>query len=129
MGLQVFDETQPINRADEWDSGNSPGSHNFTAGSVQTWRVDSIICVNNDVIDHTLGLLMQVNGNPAQLGTLTIPAGAGYTTGPATDVYAYFFGTRVIQLVLQPGDSFQFSIAEAVTGSNEVDLVIFGGLV
>jgi hypothetical protein len=127
MGLQIFNETYPVNitRAIVAASGIAPlDSNNSGVGAC---RIDQVWAANNDVIDHVVGLHYYQGGSNFRIGGVNVPAGAGFGATTGIELISAIMGLLNTGIVLQSADSLGVNVDVVMTGTSRITLVMFGG--
>lgn len=128
MPLQQFDE-RVVNVTNFWFDDTAtpllPGSMGLAIGPDQ--RFDVIMAANNDTINHIVGFTFVANLTRGVIGSVTVPAGAGYGAVPPVDVLAAMLPTaQPFLLVESNGDRFCF-VGETINTGKIVSLYLQGG--
>ena len=90
-------------------------------------RVDAIVATSTDVVDHYLTLSYNNVTATGSLGTVKVPAGAGYGAVPAVDVIAGLPASIQTNLTFGLGSILYGFLDTAVTAAFEVDVTAVGG--
>ena len=127
VSLQAFDETQPILGVTQFTNATGTGSQAVWASSTAAYRIDNILAMNNDTIDHVVNLYLHVSGSDYLIGSANVPTGTGTAGTPAIDVLAAALPAAVVGLPIQSTNGIYAAMAVAVTSGHQVNLAAVGG--
>jgi len=129
MGLTTFDETA----AEVWSWLLVPASGTGFIALVPTdvfdRRVDSILVSNRDGIAHVINLSLIVGSSRTQLGSVSVPAGAGYAGTPSVDILPTSLPATQVGLVVPGNYALNFNVSVAVVATFDMSVTAFGGRV
>lgn len=129
MGLSQFDEVQPLQQNLRADNSWGTTPTNTANIPVGRYRIDGILLTSNDVIAHDVDFYYATSGAVREIGSVAVPAGAGYGATPPIDALPLLLGTSTWQLVLPAGDLVLISFEVAITSGQFVDITFFGGAI
>lgn len=128
MGISIFDETLADSNPVVFDDGNSPGVLTLTPNDKTLRRVDTILAVNNDTIDHEVSLRINIASAFYWLGSVVIPAGAGFAGTPSIDLLAACVPPTQLGLNLFSFNYLEVDCLVALSSGKGVWITAFGGL-
>ena len=103
MGVSIFDERTPLAFWMSIDNTTGIGHVPLNPADVRDQRWDAIIASNNDTIDHVVIFTINNDLPNVAFGSVTVPAGAGFGTGPAIDCVAALPTAAVAGIVVPAG--------------------------
>jgi hypothetical protein len=128
MGLQLFEERQPMTTSFEFVAATALTQNTMALPTDTQMRVDSLTAINNDVVPHNVRVILSPNiGVGGDLGVAMVPAGAGYTLGPPVDLLAVMQPNNP-WLAMDRADALLVAVQEVVTLTNHVVVTARGGL-
>jgi len=129
MGVSIFDEKAAIVTGTNFAGAALATPQTITPFAQWNMRLDKLIVSSNDVIAHELTLEVRNDGAPAIVGTVHIPAGAGYSAAnPAIDLITQLpvLGDG---LNFYNGGAFWVSDPVAITLTFHITILSVGGLI
>ena len=87
-GTASFSELYPLNVTAILNAASGILPVILSGGPPPMMRVDQMIASQNDVVDHVMHVILYDGVNISELFNVTVPAGSGFGTIPATDVLA-----------------------------------------
>jgi hypothetical protein len=129
LGKQVFDENYGFNAQAEITSGSGTGTINLIANVPTDVRIEQITATNSDSIDHVLDVLVNIGGSYKQLGSVNVPAAAGYGLTPNVDVLAAILKGNYTSMLLIAYNNMGVASEDVVTSPETMVVTLFGGLV
>jgi len=126
VSLQRFDEQTATISVGQIPAGDTSAYNTISAG-LKGGRLDQLYLSNNDVIGHVIQLILNDEfGHLAVLGMVNVPSGAGYTAA-SVEAVSSIQPTGEDGFVLQNAAVVQIQCLVAVTLTNQIDWVAFGG--
>lgn len=128
MPLQQFDERAIVWQSHQFTDVATPGAWVTTAGAVVgDYRLDTLQAVNDDTIDHIVGVDW-INGNGTTLaGSVTVPAGAGIGAVPPVDLLAAILPAGLHYMYLINSGNVGLAVMEAINTGKHVTITGQGG--
>jgi hypothetical protein len=127
VGFSIFDERVAIQPAATFESADGVINETIIQGSRNGVRLDSLQATNSDAIDHELGFQLNASGYAVEMGTVNIPAGAGFGGVPPVDIMAAIAPTQIGGIIITKDWSFVVENLVAVVFPNKVSVWAFGG--
>lgn len=128
MAFSTFDENLALSAAAFFNSGSSPGIATMINPTTRGFRLDTIMAVNEDVVDHVVSFLTDNGGGAVRIGSATIPAGAGFLGAAPVDVLADLLPATTNGLVLAGLFNLEVYCETAVTLTNKLTIFAMGGI-
>lgn len=128
MSTQIFDEFAPFNGRQSWGNGDTGGSLTILSAQPTKCRIDRMVFSNSDVTDHSIIIRVNTAGGVSPLGTVTVPAGAGYVGVPPVDAVREILGEETDGLAFTATDQVVGEILDDPAGVTTVQCLWFGGL-
>lgn len=126
MPINAFAEVSPILATVVFVPADGTTSKTLQASQPTTWRLDTIICVNDDAIAHVVNLnLIDATGGAHGIGSVQVAANAGTGTTPSVDLLGTLFPADQVGIAFPAGWSIQASLSVAAVVA--VGLVGYGG--
>ena len=127
MGLSFFDEQRPVQQVNKIDA--AVGTALVVAWNEEPFpsRVDWIIVANSDVIPHVVDVWYNKSSYGVLVGSVSVPAGAGYGGSPSIDLLAAMMAVPFTGLLFDNNGSLSYSVEVAVTAAFTVTLLTIGG--
>ncbi len=127
MGVSIFDEILPFRNCNIIDDNPVDQPIFIASAQDRAARVDLVIFASTDVIDHNVQLSLQVGGTVAIIGTVVVPAGAGYVGVPSVEAIAHLPLAAQGGVLVMAGDFLYAQTLEAVTATKQLTMVMLGG--
>jgi hypothetical protein len=128
MGWTIFDEAVPVTYGKIFAGAGLASMQAASPPAERNYRVDRIIFTSNDTIDHELTVDVNNDGQAVVVGTIHIPAGAGYSAAiPAVELFAElpYLGDGV---AFWNGGNFRIMDAVAISSTKSIQVCAIGGL-
>jgi hypothetical protein len=127
MSLEKFDERAPLNESATilLADGTNPKTI-FTAGGSGV-RVDDLIVTNSEGATKDLAIYLGIDASLLTLANWTIPATAGSGSVAPSQVPTAQWPANQTGWVMAPGNTLKCALAAAMTGSNELRILVLGG--
>jgi hypothetical protein len=129
MGFSPFDEREYSSNQYYADNSTGDTFYYLAGNTVMVERVDAIVVTNTSTSDQILELGLKPGGVVYPLGQVTIPALAGTPGVPPVDLVAALAPPSIGAFIVQRGATLQLRQVAALTGSDVVTAVTFGGLI
>lgn len=132
MPLQEFDEQVPVNLICVFNDAWNPAiGFLFAFPIARTQRWDLVLGSNCDAVDHDVSVHVydEQDAYRKPVGSVTIPAGAGYGAVPPVDVLGQLLAATGRGLVLANGHGLELFIDAAPGTGNVVSVWVQGGYV
>jgi hypothetical protein len=129
MGFSQFDEREYSSNQYYADNSTGDTFYYLAGNTVMVERVDAIIVVNTSASDQIVELALTPGGVAYPIGQVTIPALAGTAAVPPVDLVALLAPPSIGAIIIQRGATLQLRQVAALTGSDVVSAVTFGGLI
>jgi hypothetical protein len=128
LGIQSFDIHDTFNIATYIDVGSYSDTMTLFNALTRPYRIDQILVSSDDTVDHTFTYIMSPpDSGSASLGTVTIPAGAGWDPAiPPIDLLPALCPT-LDHISLIPGDQPECIIGTVISGGKSVRVAFIGG--
>jgi hypothetical protein len=129
MGLSQYDERSPA-----WQQGSLTIASGTTVVDMFTptgsaVRVDAVLVSSTSLTPQIVDLwLTRYDGN-GLVGSVSIPAGAGFAGVPIVDLIASIAPAAIGALVLLTGVGLGVGVEVALTGSDTLGVQVLGGYV
>jgi len=130
MALTVFDETEPYVYLQAVAAVDTPTTPGLASGNTRTLRIDRLQISTDDTADVLVFLeLDDQAGTIAQLGSLLIPAGAGFDPAvPSVDLLTSA-GLAGVGLAMRGDMRVRVNIPSALTATKTLWIVGLGGFI
>jgi hypothetical protein len=129
MGLSIFDESVPVINYVEVNNAAGTSYVNVNTTYPFPLRIDSLICSNDDSVDHYVQVAASNGSFDASYGTVHVPAGAGRTNVPAVDAVAILAPTTLQGFILPAFFQLAVRTDVAVNSPNVLYFTAVGGFV
>jgi hypothetical protein len=127
MGVQQYDENSGLIVQYGFAAADGTGLVQLLSNLQVAARADQITAINGDSIDHHAQVVLTSGGTPFALGSVTVPAGAGYLGVPNVDLLTPLLRSPQVGVVIPYDMDLGVQLEEAVTGSNVVAVTVLGG--
>jgi hypothetical protein len=127
VGLSIFDESQPLNLGLILNAASALAPQGFAVVTYLNSRIDALICVNTDSIDHEVTLTLSNFPSNTMIGRATVPAHAGMGTVPTFELLAAILPSGFQYIALNANTSLLFNLSVVMTGSTELHITPWGG--
>lgn len=130
MTIQEFDERVPLNLIAYLDENWNPASgYQFSFPNDRNARFDYILGFNKDTVGHivTFKVWDQQDGAKKFIGSVTLPAGSGFTTLPPVDILAQLLATTNRAIVMLDGQPVEIFLSAAPAAGTYVSVWVRGG--
>ena len=127
MGLSVFDERAPM--LGKYDLLPADGTNNVVIHAVHATaaRLDALIISNNDTIAHVISVSLRSGAAYYTVGTVSVPAGAGFAATLPVDAMATLAPASLGGLYIPPGFEVTVAAVVAVVATHYMYIVGMGG--
>jgi len=128
MSVTLLDEREPILVGLNFDSTNSPGTLPLFVADLLIRRIDNVVAINTDAIDHVIEVDVTDGATIFYEGSFTIPTLAGSAGNPAIDanpgtMLGIMGGTNI-----PAGWTIEMKCLVAVGAGKIVSITGYGGL-
>src|SRR5260370_22008797 len=124
MSNQQFAETTPSVAGQTFVAADTTAVKTlYQPQSAIGGRVDSILCTNSDVIDHYVAVYLNTPSATTRIGSVKVPAGAGFGAVPSVDLVSGLPVTNVLGLLIRATGLVALSMEVAVTAAFVVTAV------
>ena len=129
MGLQQFDEVEPISVNALMFHGSAVTPIDLFPADNLRRRVDAILCASDDTIAHVVNLYIGVGGFVPLFVSFNVPAGAGFGGVAPSDLLSLLPASLQGGFSIPANVHIQVACAVDVTGSAGVVVFGLGGYV
>jgi hypothetical protein len=129
MGLSQFDERVAVTNGVELLLANGLTTVPVMVGSGAGSHIDLLLAANSDAIDHVVIIYTDASSVPTPIGSVNVPAGAGWTALSAVDLLAAIVPPYQTGLMVQPTVGLYVSVVPAMVGAAALDVTCFFGQV
>lgn len=129
MGLAIYDEKTPFINTNVTVPAFGTDWITLTPETGPNLRIDSVLASTNASVNQTVVLAVQSGTDYLVIATITVPAGAGYGTGPRIECLVDAAPQPVGGVVLPYQYNLAMKMAEAIPTDAKVDVVVVGGYV
>src|SRR5712671_365909 len=127
MGISQFDERRPWSQRAIVDNSAGVGLTTVALASFGMARIDVLLAVSNDIIDHVVEVHFGTSAGDAVIGSFTLPAGRGTDGTKAMDVLAECSPATLVSLPLDEGEELDVLMQVAVTIGQTITVTSVGG--
>lgn len=124
MGFAQFDEQKLMSVYQILDDTTTPGEYTFFQSQPFGARVDSLLCLSTDTVDHTIGLAIHLDGYSLLLGQVLVPAHAGSLGIPGVEMITEITSPLMGCILLF--DGFQLAMVLDATPNAGKQVAIWG---
>lgn len=127
MGFQVYDETAVLNLNRLIVPADGTALLPLVPAASVSRRIDAILAANRDTIDHVINVQMTVGAVVTEIGSVTVPAGAGYAGVPTVDLLGSGFPATQAGVTLIGTSLIGVQLPVAVVATFDVSVTAVGG--
>jgi len=127
VGLTRFDMVWPISHAQYFTDSDTTDSALLIESVDRPILIEHIFVSSNDSVDRVVQISQNVNGSAYPIGSITVPAGAGFGGVRCLDVIQHLVDPAIDGYVLKPGDSLRGAMEVTMTAGKVINFVSTGG--
>jgi hypothetical protein len=128
ISLQQFNETQPVLQSTTFTSADTTVAKSILSTANGPQRIDDIVLCSNDTAAVNFDLYLRIGSTSTFLGSVTVPAGAGFAGVPPILFFYQLNITDYMGLNLA-GNMTLFGGCEAtMTAAKTLTCTVFGGI-
>jgi hypothetical protein len=127
-GLAQFNEIAPYGTNVVLSNASGTSEVTLVSSNVARLRIDAIVCTNTDTVAHVLDIKLQYVASHV-IGSVTIPAGAGYGAVPSIEVVQALNLPNVPGFILPATCFINVQLEVTLTSGKVVELCAIGGYV
>ena len=127
MPLSIFDERSALVAGLQLILASGTSDNLIIDTGTQDRRIDSIICTSTDTIDHDVQIKVNYTSGPQVIGSVHVPAGAGYGGVAAVEGMLTLSVSPIAGILLGPGSQLFVRALVPVTTALAVDVLVQGG--
>lgn len=129
MGIAQYDETAPFVATGSIDNGDGTSYVYISDAQLVNVRLDGVVCLNSDTVDHVVNLAMTSTGGSVELGGVNVPAGSGLGGLAVVDLVPELAPAAIGGFLVPAGYRMQALCAVAVTAGKLVTVNCLGGYI
>jgi hypothetical protein len=127
MGLSTFDEKDMFVVQGGLNNASGTGPIAFVGALTRDYRIDSLICVSNDTVDHDVYVYRTFGGVTNILGSTHVPLGSGLTSLPVVELITPTMMGSIGGIFMPIGATLQIQVIVAVSSGKNLYVSAQGG--
>jgi hypothetical protein len=129
VGISQFDEVAPFIAAGTLQLGDGTGYKAISVVQPTALRLDGIVCLNSDTVDHVVNIALKSAGQEVELGGVNVPAGSGLGGLAVVDLVPSLAPAAIGGILVPPGWYLEALVSVAVASGKSVTVNAFGGFI
>jgi hypothetical protein len=126
MSLQVFDGAAPLLQTKHFLAADTTARVDMGYAPLPHCLVTNILLANEDTIAHVVDVWQKSSANYFLLGSVSVPAGAGFAGVPTVDLIATMGLSATGGLLQIYNNQFALSLEVAMVGAHYLDATALG---
>ena len=129
MGLTLYDEKVPLIAGRTITIADTTVLKTVLTCGIFPARIDAIICCSDAAASHVIELGVYTGTLQLYLGSLSVPAGAGFAGAATVDLASLVASTPMAGLLLLPGYTLNVRLVVTLGAGELFSVAAFGGYV
>lgn len=127
MSVAQFDERTALTVAAQFLPADGTTWKTVHTGALSGSRLDDVLITNNGAAAHVVEFRITIGATSYQLGSVSVPAGAGYAGAVSVQLSATLQPTNQLGWLIGYNNTFQARVAVVMGAGETLDVVAFGG--
>lgn len=127
MSVAQFDERTILVTPAQFVAADGTTWKTLATGALTGQRVDDVLITNNGAAAHVVEFRVTISAVSYYLGSVSVPAGAGYGGAATVQLSATLQPTNQLGWLLGYNNLLQCRVAVAMGAAETLDVIAFGG--
>lgn len=127
MSLATFDERVALVAPAQFLAADGTTWKTVATGALSGQRIDDVLISNGGIAAHVVEFRITIGATSYQIGSVSVPAGAGYAGAAPVQLGATCQPTNQLGWLLGYQHTFQARVTVVMGAAEALDVVSFGG--